>query len=94
MKKNRIRLSESQLHRVIKEAVKNVLKEIGDTYRGQYMLGRANQRALYNREDGKEAEISDYAFNQRPKQPISQKEQLRNAYQQGFEDQWRKYHNK
>ena len=27
MKKNRIRLTESQLHRVIKESVKNVLKE-------------------------------------------------------------------
>ena len=27
MKKNRIRLSESQLHRIIKESVKNILKE-------------------------------------------------------------------
>ena len=45
-------------------------------------------------ECGKETEISNYAANQREKHPISQKKQLRNAYNQGFEDQWRKYHNK
>ncbi len=38
--KKTIRLSESDLHRVIKESVKRALNEIGDTNRGQYMLGR------------------------------------------------------
>ena len=94
MEMNRIRLSESQLQQIIEESVKKVLKEIGDTEGGQNILGRAKQRALYNREDGKEAEISNYAYNQRQKQPISQRKQLRNAYQQGFGDQWDKYHNK
>lgn len=89
-----IRLTESDIHRIVKESVKKVLNEIGDTEGGQNLLGRAKQRALYNREAGKEAEISNYAYNQRQKQPISQKEQLRNAYQQGFEDQWHKYHDK
>lgn len=89
-----IRLTESDIHRIVKESVKKVLNEIGDTEGGQNLLGRAKQRALYNREAGKEAEISNYADNQRQKQPISQKEQLRNAYQQGFEDQWHKYHDK
>ena len=86
------RLTESDLHRIVKESVKKVLNEIGDTERGQYILGRAKQRALYNKECGKETEISNYAWNQREKHPISQKKQLRNAYDQGFEDQWRKYH--
>lgn len=94
MEMNRIRLSESQLRQIIEESVKKVLKEIGDTEGGQNMLGRAKQRALYNKECGKETEISNYAWNQREKNPISQKKQLRNAYAQGFEDQWRKYHNK
>ena len=74
--------------------MKKVLNEIGDTEGGQNLLGRAKQRALYNREAGKEAEISNYAYNQRQKQPISQRKQLRNAYEQGFGDQWDKYHNK
>lgn len=88
------RLTESDLHRIVKESVKKVLNEIGDTEGGQNLLGRAKQRALYNREAGKEAEISNYAYNQRQKQPISQRKQLRNAYEQGFGDQWDKYHNK
>lgn len=81
------------LNRAMEEAIKKVLKEIGDTEGGQNLLGRAKQRALYNREAGKEAEISNYAYNQRQKQPISQRKQLRNAYEQGFGDQWDKYHN-
>ena len=76
MEMNRIRLSESQLRQIIEESVKKVLKEIGDTEGGQNMLGRAKQRALYNREDGKEAEISNYAYNQRQKQPIKPKETI------------------
>ena len=34
MNKNRIKLTESQLHEIIKESVKNVLNEIGDTPQG------------------------------------------------------------
>ena len=44
MRRNRIRLSESQLHRIIEESVKSVLNEIGDTERGQYALGAAQAR--------------------------------------------------
>lgn len=39
-----IRLTESQLKRVISESVKKILNEIGDTNRGQYMLGRLHRR--------------------------------------------------
>ena len=45
MNKNRIRLTEQQFHRVIKESVNKILNEIGDTNRGQYMLGRVGSRA-------------------------------------------------
>lgn len=40
----RIRLTESDLHRMIKESVKSVINEIGDTRRGQWMLGRLAAR--------------------------------------------------
>lgn len=42
--KNIIRLTESQLKRVISESIKKMLNEIGDTNRGQYMLGRLHRR--------------------------------------------------
>lgn len=51
MNKKLIRLTESDLHRIVKESVNNVLNEIGDTPYGQYMLGRAANRAL-NYPDG------------------------------------------
>ena len=42
--KNIIRLTESQLREMISESVKKMLNEIGDTNRGQYMLGRLHRR--------------------------------------------------
>ena len=46
MNKKLIRLTESDLHRIVRESVNRVLNEIGDTPYGQYMLGRAANRAL------------------------------------------------
>ena len=43
--KRTVKLTESELHKVISESVKNILTEIGDTRRGQYMLGRTLGRA-------------------------------------------------
>lgn len=43
MKKNRIRLTESQLHRVIKESVKKVLKET------EYLMGGHQKDSEYLR---------------------------------------------
>lgn len=40
MKQNRIRLTESQLHRVIKESVNKVLKE------GEYSMGGIKRTAI------------------------------------------------
>ena len=73
--KNRIRLTESQLNRVIKESVNKILNEIGDTARGQYMLGRLSVRNgepdEYTLDDWDEDEIempiTDYAQDARMK---------------------------
>lgn len=40
-----IRLTESDLHRIVRESVNKVLNEIGDTHLGQYQLGRTYARA-------------------------------------------------
>lgn len=42
--KKLIRLTEADLHRIVRESVNNVLNEIGDTYTGQYQLGRLAAR--------------------------------------------------
>lgn len=44
--KRRIRLTESDLHRIVKNAVKKVLRESGESKRGSYMMGRSAQRGL------------------------------------------------
>ena len=72
--KQRIRLTESQLNRVIKESVRSILNEIGDTPRGQYFLGRLSSRnnehdeyEYYYDDNGNEipAPVRDYAINAR-----------------------------
>ena len=45
MNKKLIRLTESDLHRIVKESVNRVLNEIGDTKRGQNLLGQVHARA-------------------------------------------------
>jgi hypothetical protein len=45
MNKKLIRLTESDLHRIVRESVNKILNEIGDTPRGQYALGQVSQRA-------------------------------------------------
>ena len=47
MNKKLIRLTESDLHRIVKESVNRVLNEIGNTSKGQYILGRAQARRAY-----------------------------------------------
>lgn len=74
---NRIRLTETQLHNVIKESVKQVLKEIGDTERGQYALGalaarkdnlarQEYQKGNYRNDFGNQSDrVQDYASRAR-----------------------------
>lgn len=63
MIKNRIRLTESQLHSIIKESVKKVLNEIGDTVDGQVALAAlsARKKGFNGYGDGKVDDIGYYA---------------------------------
>jgi hypothetical protein len=45
MNKKLIRLTESDLHKIVKESVGKIINEIGDTPKGQEMLGRTAERA-------------------------------------------------
>ena len=63
-----IRLTEGDLHNIVKESVKRILNEIGDTPRGQYMLGRLTGKYggsdffhNYNIYDGNWGEDGDYS---------------------------------
>jgi len=59
--KQTIKLTESQLHDVIIESVKECLNEIGDTRRGQYMLGRLHRRTLDRTNQRNREEMKDKA---------------------------------
>lgn len=82
---NRItRLTESDLHRIVKESVNRILNEVGNTKRGQYLLGRLKNRQSngggkflrginYN-------DASDYAYK-------ANGNSYSNDYQEGYEDE-------
>lgn len=63
--KKTIKLSESDLHRIVMESVQQVINEIGDTPKGQYMLGRlqGRQAATGNRQQA--MDTMSYANKQR-----------------------------
>lgn len=46
MSKRTVRLTESDLHNIIKESVNKVLNEIGDTRKGRYKMGRVMGRQI------------------------------------------------
>jgi hypothetical protein len=80
----RKRMSESYLHRIVKESVNRVLNEVGDTKRGQYMLGRLKNRQSNG--GGKFArginynDAGDYAYK-------ANGNSYSDDYQQGYEDE-------
>lgn len=101
-----IKLSEAQLHRVIKESVNRILQEYGDTPKGQAVLGALQQRKL---QQGREAQqmygtfakepdkyyqsakdIDNYAWNQRGGRDASR--DMTNAYYRGEDAQHSYYH--
>lgn len=69
MNKKLIRLTESDLHRIVRESVNKVLNEIGDTNRGQYHLGRAAMRRFNMGDYDKAGEIGRYAEKKRVNDP-------------------------
>lgn len=92
MNKKIIRLTESDLHRIIKESVKRVLNEVGDTSKGQHMLGRLHAKKVVNSEDD---DVFDYARDNRRKvnglndcdEFGNTKNPLYNDYVKGFLDE-------
>lgn len=72
--KQTIKLSESELKRVIAESVKRVLKESGNTKRGSYLMGRAGKRNLIRGDISNFIDKRDKASN-------------KDAFNQGMEDQ-------
>ena len=42
-----IRLTESDIHQMVRNSVKRIINEIGDTKRGQWMLGRVSNRQSF-----------------------------------------------
>lgn len=75
MNKKLIRLTEQDLHRIVKESVNRILNEIGETPQGKYMLGRLQKRAIQRGDRDLDNRIADryeqtysgvkdgYAFN-------------------------------
>ena len=59
-----IRLTESDLHRLVKEAVNSILAEVGETDSGQEMLGRLAARKAFNGDSGY-FDVNDYAKEKR-----------------------------
>jgi len=89
MNKQIIRLTESDLHELIKDAVNEALNEIGDTNRGQYMMGRlaARQRTngMKNHQTDKETG-AEQTFNKAYQQQCmsGRMNQRQNAFYNGF----------
>lgn len=98
MNKKLIRLTEQDLHRIVKESVNRVINEIGDTPKGQYMLGSLAARQnygginiddpddIYGYEDSQDMfNTLNYAQNERRKHPEIEDE-LQDFHDLGFED--------
>ena len=64
MNKNLIRLTESDLHRIIIESVNRIINEVGETEDGQDKLARLAARKSFNG-DASYFDVSDYAKEKR-----------------------------
>lgn len=84
MNKKLIRLTESDLHRIVRESVNNILKEIGDTPKGQYMLGRLAGRQSA-KGDLNFIATDDYAEKQSNISP--NKKNMRSFNDMGYKDE-------
>lgn len=82
-KKKVIRLTESDLHNMIAEAVKTALNEIGDTTKGAYDLGRVYGRCKSQKNIPRRKELENYldtlSFDDIPR---------RRAFDRGHVDQF------
>lgn len=87
--RRRIRLTENNLHRIIRESVKKILKEYGEGNRGQYMLGalaarkkqQGIEKGMTDNESGYN-DISRYAANKR--NGTNAEKMKQNSFYNGF----------
>lgn len=87
--KNIIKLTEEDLRRIIQESIDKLINEIGDTPKGQYLLGRLNAWKTPKRYDYDDSEIAQYA--QQPRQAVqgtNYADDLYNAFEHGQKDTW------
>ena len=99
MKKNVIRITESELKQIVAESVKKVLNEIGDTPKGQFALGavrgRASARPRYqnnkygglyakNQQDNIANNAADASWEKRKDLDKNKSREMNNAEQRGY----------
>lgn len=87
MKNRLIRLTESDLHRIVKESVNKILNEYGNTPEGQFMLGRLGERnkKIYGDDRG----VDQYALDKRNANDAKlSKERMELAYDNGGMNQY------
>ena len=87
--KNIIRLTEEDLKDIIQKSIGQLINEIGDTPKGQYLLGRLNAWKTPKRYDYDDSEIAQYA--QQPRQAVqgtNYADDLYNAFEHGQKDTW------
>lgn len=90
MNKKLIRLTESDLHKIVKESVNRILNEIGDTAKGQYMLGRLQGRQMGNGNRQQAMNTQNYANKQlgsRTPQNFQTYDAAETANQMGYNDE-------
>jgi hypothetical protein len=90
MNKKLIRLTESDLHKIVKESVNRILNEIGDTAKGQYMLGRLQGRQMGNGNRQQAMNTQNYASKQlgsRTPQNFQTYDAAETANQIGYNDE-------
>ena len=64
MNKKLIRLTESDLHRIVKESINRILNEVGETDDGQKLLARLAAKKAFNG-DASYFDVSEYAREKR-----------------------------
>lgn len=82
--KKLIRLTESDLHRIVNRSVRKCINEIGDTPRGQYALGKLTSK-YENQNADKSNSIFDYSDDAYNKSKYPNKKELSTAFDQGQE---------
>ena len=67
MNKKLIRLTESDLHRIVKESVNKIINEIGDTEKGQRALGALTAAKFKGKKKGDWGEVAKKSSDERDK---------------------------